>query len=159
MSEPKLLAIGKTAPTFSYRDAGGGEHNTADLAGRPHVVYFYPKDDTPGCTREACAFRDAEEAFAARNVEIIGVSPDSDDSHDKFRRKHNLPFSLAADTDHRIAKAYGAWGPKKFMGREYEGVHRVTFLVDSAGKIAKVYPKVKPEEHPAEIAADLEKMS
>ncbi len=159
MSEPQPIAIGETAPTFTFRDAAGRERNTADLAGNPHVVYFYPKDDTPGCTREACAFRDAAEVFSDRKVEIIGVSPDNDASHDKFRQKHNLPFGLAADTGNRIAKAYGVWGPKKFMGREYEGVHRITFLVDSGGKIAKVYPKVKPEEHPAEIAADLEKLT
>ena len=159
MSKPELLAAGAIAPNFNYRDFEGVERNTADLAGNPHVVYFYPKDDTPGCTREACAFRDAGPVFSGRKVEIIGVSPDSDASHEKFRLKHNLPFGLAADTDHSISKAYGAWGPKKFMGREYEGVHRVTFLVDSDGKIAKVYPKVKPLEHPVEIAADLENMS
>lgn len=158
MADPEFPQPGAQAPSFTFLDADGGEWKTTALAGKAFVVYFYPRDDTPGCTKEACGFRDAHADFARQGVTVIGVSPDDDDSHRKFRQKHDLPFGLAADTSHAIARAYGAWGPKKFMGREYEGVRRISFLVDSQGRIAKIYPKVKPTEHAREILADLKNM-
>lgn len=159
MSTLSLLCEGEKAPGFSFTEADGTARNTGELLGRPYLVYFYPKDDTPGCTKEACAFRDNHPEFLARGTTVIGVSPDDEDSHDTFRRKFGLPFALASDTDHRIAKAFGAWGPKQFMGRRYEGVHRVSFLVDGTGRIGRVYPKVKPEHHAKEILRDLETLS
>jgi peroxiredoxin Q/BCP len=115
------------------------------------VLYFYPKDDTPGCTTEACNFRDDYSAYQQAGVRIVGVSPDSPKSHAKFKAKFNLPFSLLADVDHRVCEQYGVWGPKKIMGREYEGVYRTTFLIDKDGKIARVFENVKPADHSAEI--------
>jgi thioredoxin-dependent peroxiredoxin len=159
MADIPLLREGSEAPPFSYRDADGRTLDTGDLCGGPFVVYFYPKDDTPGCTQEACGFRDSYEEFAAAGVPVIGVSPDEDESHTKFRRKHNLPFGLASDTDHTIAEAYGVWGEKVFMGRRYHGVHRVTYVVNADGRIAKVYPKVKPAEHARQILSDLPALS
>lgn len=154
MSTSTLLREGELAPNFSYLDSLGNPHETQDLRGGPFLVYFYPKDDTPGCTKEACGFRDNYQAFQEQGIAIIGVSPDDEKSHQKFREKFSLPFPLACDSDHRIAQAYGAWGPKKFMGREYDGVHRVSFLVSAQGQIVRVYPKVKPELHAQEILSD-----
>jgi len=159
MGQPAPLQQGHPAPTFSFREANGASRSTSDLKGNPFVIYFYPKDDTPGCTKEACGFRDHYDAFTRRGVTVIGISPDGDESHHRFRNKFNLPFALASDEDHSISKAYGVFGPKTFMGRSYEGVHRVTFLVDAGGRIAKVYPKVKPEEHAQEILADLSSLT
>jgi thioredoxin-dependent peroxiredoxin len=149
-----MLQPGSPAPDFVFKDAAGSLRHASELAGRPYLVYFYPKDDTPGCTKEACGFRDVFPQAESLGLTVIGVSADSDASHDKFRKKYNLPFALAADTDKRIAKAFGAWGPKSFMGKSYEGIHRVSFLVGPDGRIVKVYPKVKPEEHAAEVLAD-----
>lgn len=154
MSNLSLLNEGQPVPAFTYREADGNTRNTKDLIGSSYVVYFYPKDDTPGCTKEACGFRDQYQEFIDKNLTVIGVSPDSDDSHEKFRRKFNLPFPLASDPDHRIAKAFGAWGPKTFMGRDYEGVHRVTFLIDAGGHVSRVYPKVMPDQHAQQILQD-----
>jgi peroxiredoxin Q/BCP len=122
-----------------------------DLRGQKVVLYFYPKDDTPGCTKEACSFRDDFATFKKRGIAVLGVSPDSEAKHKKFETKYNLPFTLLADTDHAIADAYGVWGEKKFMGRKYMGVHRTTFLIDEKGKIKKVFEKVKPEDHASEV--------
>lgn len=152
----QLIEKGQEAPHFKYQDARGKDRSTSELLGSPWVVYFYPRDDTPGCTKEACGFRDRHPDFDSVGASVIGVSPDDDKSHNKFREKYNLPFGLAADTDSVIAKAYGAWGPKKFMGRSYEGVHRVTFVIGKDGRIAEVFPKVKPVEHAEEVIRVLE---
>lgn len=155
MADLALLPAGSPIPDFSFTDKSGTSRNTRDLRGKPLVVYFYPKDDTPGCTKEACGFRDSHADFDRQGVTVIGVSPDTDDSHERFRSKHDLPFGLASDPDHTIARAFGAWGPKTRMGRTYDGIHRVTFVVDADGKISKVYPEVKPEAHASEILQHL----
>lgn len=127
----------------------------SDFKGKRVLLYFYPRDDTPGCTREACGFRDEYAALNKKGVVVLGVSPDSVKSHDKFIRKFNLPFSLVADQDHKIAEAYGVWGEKVFMGRRYMGVHRVTFLIGADGRIEAIWPQVKPDVHTAEVLAAL----
>lgn len=150
------LKPGELAPNFDYTDIDGSSKNTADLKGQSLLVYFYPRDDTPGCTTEACGFRDSFDSFQQANITIIGVSCDNEKSHEKFRNKYNLPFALASDEDQSIVKAYGVWGEKKFMGKTFEGIHRISFLVDTEGVIAKVYPKVKPAKHAQEILDDAE---
>lgn len=142
---------GNAAPDFTAKNALGESVRLKDLRGQKVVLYFYPKDDTPGCTKEACSFRDAFAAFKKRGIEVLGVSPDSEASHKKFTAKYKLPFTLLADPDHSIADAYGVYGEKKFMGRTYMGVKRITFLIDEKGKIKKVFEKVKPEEHAKEV--------
>ena len=146
-----MLKEGSTAPAFKTKDANGETVNLKDLRGQKVVLYFYPKDDTPGCTKEACSFRDAFSQFKKKGIAVLGVSPDSEASHQKFVSKYKLPFSLLADTDRSIAEAYGVWGEKKFMGRTYMGVHRTTFLIDEKGKIKKIFEKVKPEDHASEV--------
>jgi len=146
-----MVKEGATAPAFKTTDANGETVNLKDLRGQKVVLYFYPKDDTPGCTKEACSFRDAYSKFKKRGIKILGVSPDSEKSHQKFATKYELPFTLLADTDHAIADAYGVYGEKKFMGRTYMGIHRTTFLIDEKGKIKKVFAKVKPEDHADEV--------
>ena len=146
-----MLKEGTVAPNFTANNANGETVRLKDLRGRKVVIYFYPKDDTPGCTKEACSFRDAFADFKKRGIEVVGVSTDSEAAHQKFTAKYKLPFTLLADTDHSIADAYGVYGEKKFMGRTYMGVKRMTFLIDEKGKIRKVYEKVKPEEHAQEI--------
>lgn len=142
---------GSVAPDFSTTDAEGRDVSLKDFRGEKVVLYFYPKDDTPGCTKEACSFRDAFSEFRKRRIKILGVSPDKEASHKKFADKYKLPFTLLADTDHSIANAYGTYGQKKFMGRTYMGINRTTFLIDEQGKIKKVFEKVKPEEHAREV--------
>ena len=146
-----MVKEGTTAPSFKTTDANGEPVNLKDFRGKKVVLYFYPKDDTPGCTKEACSFRDAFSKFKKQGITILGVSPDSEKSHQKFTAKYNLPFTLLADTDHSIADAYGVYGEKKFMGRTYMGIHRTTFLIDEKGKIKKVFEKVKPEDHADEV--------
>lgn len=146
-----MLKEGARAPQFSTTDANGDKVSLKDLLGEKVVLYFYPKDDTPGCTKEACSFRDAFAKFKRRGIKVLGVSPDSETSHKKFAAKYKLPFTLLADTGHAIADAYGVYGEKKFMGRTYMGVIRTTFLIDEKGKIAKIFEKVKPEEHAEEV--------
>ena len=146
-----MLKEGTTAPAFKTTDANGETVSLKDLRGQKVVLYFYPKDDTPGCTKEACSFRDDFAKFKKRSIAVLGVSPDSEKSHKKFETKYKLPFTLLADTDHAIAESYGVWGEKKFMGRTYTGVHRTTFLIDEKGKIKKVFEKVKPEDHASEV--------
>jgi len=146
-----MLKEGSTAPAFKTKDANGETVNLKDLRGQKVVLYFYPKDDTPGCTKEACSFRDAFSTFKKKGINVLGVSPDSEASHKKFAAKYSLPFTLLADPDREIAEAYGVWGEKKFMGRTYMGVHRTTFLIDEKGKIKKVFEKVKPEDHASEV--------
>jgi peroxiredoxin Q/BCP len=142
---------GTTAPAFKTTDQNGESVSLKDLRGQKVVLYFYPKDDTPGCTKEACSFRDAYSKFKKQKITVLGVSPDKETAHQKFVTKYQLPFTLLADTDHSIAEAYGVWGEKKFMGRTYMGVHRTTFLIDDKGKIKKVFEKVKPEDHASEV--------
>lgn len=142
---------GSVAPNFAAKDANGETVRLKDLRGQKVVLYFYPKDDTPGCTKEACSFRDAFADLKKRDIKVLGVSIDSEGSHKKFAAKYKLPFTLLADPDHSIADAYGVYGEKKFMGRTYLGVKRVTFLIDEKGKVKKVFEKVKPEEHAREV--------
>ena len=146
-----MVKEGTAAPAFKTTDANGEPVNLKDFRGKKVVLYFYPKDDTPGCTKEACSFRDAFSKFKKQGITILGVSPDSEKSHQKFTAKYKLPFTLLADTDHSIADAYGVYGEKKFMGRTYMGIHRTTFLIDEKGKIKKVFEKVKPEDHANEV--------
>jgi len=146
-----MVKEGTAAPAFKTTDANGEPVDLKDFRGKKVVLYFYPKDDTPGCTKEACSFRDAFSKFKKQGITILGVSPDSEKSHQKFTAKYKLPFTLLADTDHSIADAYGVYGEKKFMGRTYMGIHRTTFLIDEKGKIKKVFEKVKPEDHADEV--------
>ncbi|MFN2498384.1 MAG: thioredoxin-dependent thiol peroxidase [Pyrinomonadaceae bacterium] len=148
-----MLKEGTVAPDFTLNDANGEAVKLKDLRGQKVVLYFYPKDDTPGCTKEACSFRDAFADYKKRNIKVLGVSLDSEASHKKFANKYKLPFTLLADPDHAIADAYGVYGQKKFMGRTYMGVKRMTFLIDEKGKVKKVFEKVKPEEHAQEVLA------
>lgn len=143
------------APDFSLADETGILRKLSDYRGKPVVLYFYPKDDTPGCTKEACNFRDDYSAYEKAGVTILGVSPDTVESHAKFKKKFHLPFTLLADPDHQVCDMYGVWGPKKFMGREYNGVMRTTFLISDEGKIKKVFKDVKPAEHSTEVLAEL----
>jgi len=146
-----MLKERSVAPDFAAKDANGEIVRLKDLRGQKVVLYFYPRDDTPGCTKEACSFRDAFAQFKRRNIRILGVSVDSEASHSKFTAKYKLPFTLLADREHAIADAYGVYGEKKFMGRTYMGVKRITYLIDEKGKIKKVFEKVKPEEHAQEV--------
>ncbi len=149
------LKEGDKAPAFKVATNGGGKISLADYKGQNVILYFYPKDDTPGCTKEACAFRDAYADFKKKGAVILGVSTDPVKAHDKFVDKFKLPFTLLADEDKAIVEAYGVWGPKVFMGRKYDGTHRVTFLIGPDGKIRKIWPKVKSEEHAEEVLAAL----
>jgi thioredoxin-dependent peroxiredoxin len=149
------LKKGLPAPDFSLKDDEGKTRVLSEFKGTKVVLYFYPKDDTPGCTTEACNFRDDYSSYIDAGITILGVSPDSVDSHEKFRIKFHLPFSLLADEDHKISEAYGVWGKKKFMGKEYMGVLRTTFVIDENGRIAHVFEDVKPAEHSHEILASL----
>jgi thioredoxin-dependent peroxiredoxin len=149
------LKEGDIAPEFAAMTNGGGKISLADYAGKNVILYFYPKDDTPGCTKEACAFRDHFAEFKKLGAVVLGVSTDSAKSHDKFVEKFKLPFTLLADEDKKIVEAYGVWGEKSFMGRRYLGTHRVTFLIGPDGKIKKIWPQVKPDEHATEVLAAL----
>ncbi|MEW6179207.1 MAG: thioredoxin-dependent thiol peroxidase [Chloroflexota bacterium] len=144
------------APDFELLDETGTPRRLSDFRGRPVVLYFYPKDDTPGCTKEACSFRDDYSNYEQAGVVILGVSPDSPKSHAKFKEKYNLPFTLLADEDHKVCELYGAWGRKKFMGREYDGVLRTTFLIGADGMILRVFPDVKPDGHSKEVLTALQ---
>ena len=152
------LSVGDKAPDFTLPDQDGQDHTLSGYLGKPVVLYFYPKDHTSGCTKEACGFRDDYSAYQDAGVTILGVSPDSSKTHTNFIAKHDLPFTLLADTDRAVLNMYGAIGMKKMYGREYEGVLRTTFLIGADGKIARIYKKVKPAEHSAQILADLEKL-
>lgn len=155
--EPELfLNAGDVAPSFSALDQHGANVNLELLRGKQVVLYFYPKDDTSGCTKEACSFRDAWSRFSERGVEVLGVSQDSVRSHGKFANKFKLPFRLLADDEKRIVQAYGVWGEKQLMGRKYMGAHRVTFLIGPDGRIQKIWPTVKPEAHAEEVLAAID---
>lgn len=150
------LKEGDNAPDFTVNDAEGKTVRLRDLRGKKVVLYFYPKDDTPGCTKEACSFRDMFAKFRKRGIQVLGVSLDNEKSHQKFIKKFDLPFRLLADTERKISDAYGTYGEKKFMGRTYMGNHRMTFLIDETGKIKKIFGKVKPEGHAEEVLADFD---
>ena len=152
------ISAGMPAPDFIAVDDSGASRRLLDFRGQVVILYFYPADDTPGCTKEACNFRDDYSDYQRAGVTILGVSPDSVNSHVKFKSKYQLPFPLLADEDHKICDAYGVWGPKKLMGREYEGVHRTTFLINKQGNIARVFENVRPSEHSAEVLEELKNL-
>ena len=142
---------GQPAPAFSLVSDAGETVSLADLRGTPVVLYFYPKDDTPGCTAQACGIRDAWGDFERAGAVVLGVSPDGEASHAKFKQKYDLPFTLLADTDHEVADAYGVWGEKTFGGKTYMGIHRSTFVIDAEGKLASIFRDVKPAEHADQV--------
>jgi peroxiredoxin Q/BCP len=150
------IASGIPAPEFSLQDETGSPRSLAEFRGHPVILYFYPKDDTPGCTTEACNFRDDYSQYTRAGVTILGVSPDSPASHAKFKAKYDLPFPLLADVGHKVCEQYQVWGTKKNYGREYQGVFRTTFLIDEKGKVLRVFENVKPAGHSAEVLAALE---
>jgi peroxiredoxin Q/BCP len=150
-----VISEGEAAPDFTLRSDDGDDVTLSSLRGRPVVLYFYPKDDTPGCTTQACGIRDAYEEFEQEGAVVLGVSPDDERSHTKFREKYNLPFTLLADTDHHVAEQYGVWGEKKYMGRTYLGVKRWTFVIAEDGTVKKVFPDVKPAGHAENVLAAL----
>jgi len=152
------ISTNQLAPEFTLLDENEIQHTLSDYRGKPVVLYFYPKDDTPGCTKEACSFRDDYSAYEETSVVILGVSPDTPKSHLKFKKKYDLPFTLLADTDHKVCDLYDVWGRKKFMGREYDGVFRTTFLIDPQGNIINVFENVKPANHSEQILAALAKI-
>ena len=145
------LKEGDNAPDFTVATQEGRQVSLSDFKGKNVVLYFYPRDDTPGCTKEACAFRDGFGLLEQKGAVVLGVSTDSVKSHEKFARKHRLPFTLLADEDKKIVEAYGVWGQKSFMGRKYMGTHRVTFLIGPDGKIKRIWREVRPVEHVKEV--------
>jgi peroxiredoxin Q/BCP len=151
-----LINTGQAAPDFELPDEKGLTQRLSDYRGKHILLYFYPKDDTPGCTKEACNFRDDYSQYDRKNVVILGVSPDTPESHAKFMDKYELPFSLLADEDHQVCKLYGVWGPKKIFGKEVIGVHRTTYLIGPEGEVLKVFEKVSPAKHSAEVLAFIE---
>ncbi|MDO8495743.1 MAG: thioredoxin-dependent thiol peroxidase [bacterium] len=150
-----MIKVGQLAPDFSLPDQNGKEHKLSDYRGKWVLLYFYPKDDTPGCTKEACAIRDNLPDFKKLKTVVLGVSADSVKKHAKFAEKYELSFTLLADEDKKVVKQYEVWDEKKFMGRTYFGILRTSFLIDPQGKIAKIYEKVKPEIHAEEVLQDL----
>ena len=146
-----MIKEGDKAPDFTAKDQDGNDVKLKDLKGQRVVLYFYPKDDTPGCTKEACSFRDSNDVYKDKNIRVLGVSTDSEKSHQKFISKFSLPFTLLADTDKKIVEDYGVWGEKSMYGRKYMGTHRKTFLIDEQGKIAKIFEKVNVSEHADEV--------
>lgn len=151
-----MLNVGDNAPDFTLSDQFGEIHKLSDYRGKKVVLYFYPKDDTPGCTKEACSFRDNFQEYRKRKMVVLGVSKDSTKSHVKFSEKYSLPFTLLSDDDTVVSQAYGVWGLKKFMGKEYYGINRMTFIIDEDGQILRIYEKVKPENHAEEILSDID---
>jgi peroxiredoxin Q/BCP len=150
-----VIEEGKPAPDFELTSESGETVRLSDLRGKPVVLYFYPKDDTPGCTTQACGIRDSYGEFERAGAVVLGVSPDDESSHVKFREKYELPFTLLADTDHAVAEQYGVWGEKKYMGREYMGVNRSTFVIDADGNVKKVMHDVKPATHADDVLSAL----
>jgi len=150
-----MLHEGETAPDFTLTSDSGEEVTLSALKGKPVVLYFYPKDDTPGCTTEACEFRDAYDVFRQRGVEVLGVSPDDVRAHEKFKSKYELPFTLLADPDHAVAESYGVWGERKFAGKRYMGINRSTFIIDANGKVARAMMGIKPAGHAAKVLDSL----
>jgi peroxiredoxin Q/BCP len=152
-----LLSVGDKAPAFTAKDQDGKTVKLSDFKGRKVVLYFYPKDDTPGCTTEACGLRDDYGELTRRGVAVLGVSTDTEASHRKFADKYDLPFTLLADPDRKIVESYGVWGEKKLYGRAYMGTLRVTYLIDERGRVAEVWPKVSPKTHAADILKRLDR--
>lgn len=150
-----MLELHTPAPDFTLPDQNGMLHTLSAYKGSWVLIYFYPKDDTPGCTKEACQLRDTFPSFEKVNAKVFGVSADTVQSHKKFADKYNLPFTLLADPEKKMLEAYGVWQEKKFMGRTYMGIVRASFLIDPNGVVVKVYPKVLPEKHAAEVLVDL----
>jgi len=150
-----VIEEGKPAPDFELKSDAGETVKLSSLRGHPVVLYFYPKDDTPGCTKQACGIRDAYGEFERAGATVLGVSPDSEGSHVKFRNKYDLPFTLLADTDHAVADMYGLWSEKSYMGRKFFGVSRSTFVIDADGNVKKVFHNVKPATHADEVLAAL----
>ena len=150
-----MLAEGDPAPDFALTSDAGDRVQLSELRGKPVVLYFYPKDDTPGCTKQACGIRDAYGEFERAGAVVLGVSPDNEGSHVKFKKKYDLPFTLLADTDHAVADEYGVWGEKSYMGKKYTGVKRSTFVIDADGNIKKVMHDVKPATHADDVLAAL----
>jgi peroxiredoxin Q/BCP len=146
-----MLKEGDKAPGFTAKDQDGGTVKLSDLKGKRVVLYFYPKDDTPGCTKEACSFRDAHDVYRKKNISVLGVSTDDERSHQKFISKFDLPFTLLADTEKKIVNDYGVWGEKSMYGRKYMGTMRKTFLIDERGRIVRIFDKVKVDEHADEV--------
>ena len=146
-----MLKEGDKAPDFKSKDQDGNPVKLADYKGQRVVLYFYPKDDTPGCTKEACSFRDADDVYRKKGIKVFGVSTDDEKSHQKFISKFQLPFDLLADTDKSIVESYGVWGEKSMYGKKYMGTNRKTFLIDENGKIAKIFDKVNVEQHADEV--------
>ena len=146
-----MLKEGDKAPAFKSKDQDGNPVKLSDFKGQKVVLYFYPKDDTPGCTKEACSFRDADDVYRKKGIKVFGVSTDDEKSHQKFISKFQLPFDLLADTDKSIVESYGVWGEKSMYGKKYMGTLRKTFLIDEKGKIAKIFDKVNVSEHADEV--------
>ncbi|MHB8641847.1 MAG: thioredoxin-dependent thiol peroxidase [Gaiellaceae bacterium] len=148
-----MVEEGKPAPDFELTSDAGERVKLSDLRGKPVVIYFYPKDDTPGCTTQACGIRDHWADFGERGAVVLGISPDDESSHVKFKEKYGLPFTLLADPDHAVAEKYGTWGERKNYGKTYMGIERSTFVIDSDGNVAKVMRRVKPDTHAADVLA------
>jgi peroxiredoxin Q/BCP len=153
-----MLSVGDKAPQFTLNDGDGNKIKLSDFKGKKVVLYFYPKDLTPGCTIEACAFRDDIGALKKLDAVVLGVSADAEKTHQKFTAKHDLNFPLLADVDHSMSEKYGAWQEKSMYGRKYWGIARITYIIDETGKIAKVYEKVKPATHSAEVIAAIKSL-
>jgi peroxiredoxin Q/BCP len=151
-----MVAEGESAPDFELESDEGTTVRLSDLRGKPVVLYFYPKDDTPGCTKQARGFRDAYREYEERGAVVLGVSPDTVASHQKFKQKYNLPFTLLADPEHQVSETYGAWGEKSFAGKTYIGVIRSTFVIDAEGKLARAMYGVNAERNPTEVLEALE---
>jgi thioredoxin-dependent peroxiredoxin len=150
-----MVEEGQEAPDFELTSDAGEHVRLSQFRGRPVVLYFYPKDDTPGCTAQACGIRDTYDDFEQQGAVVLGVSPDEESSHVKFKQKYGLPFTLLADPEHEVADQYGVWGERKYMGKTYWGVERSTFLIDEEGRIAKVMRRVKPDTHAEQVLAAL----
>ena len=150
-----MVEEGKPAPTFTLRSDTGEDVSLASLRGQPVVLYFYPRDDTPGCARQACGIRDEWREFERRGAVVLGVSPDNPTKHTKFRDKYGLPFTLLADEDHSVAEAYGVWVEKSMLGKKYMGIERSTFVIDAGGNVARVMRRVKPDTHAGDVLATL----
>ena len=151
-----MVQEGKPAPDFELANEDGETVRLSDLRGKPVVLYFYPKDDTPGCTKQACGIRDTWDSFRERGAVVLGVSPDGKASHAKFKRKHGLPFTLLADPDHSLAGQYGFWVRKSFAGKRYMGIERSTVVIGTDGTVTRVFRRVKPDEHAAQVLAALD---
>jgi thioredoxin-dependent peroxiredoxin len=150
-----MVQEGQEAPDFELTSDSGERVKLSQFRGKPVVLYFYPRDDTPGCTAQACGIRDSYDDFEQRGAVVLGVSPDEESSHVKFKKKYGLPFTLLADPEHEVSEQYGVWGEKKYMGKTYWGVQRSTFLIDERGRIAKVMRRVKPDTHVEQVLAAL----